>query len=123
MLFRSCRATNATLSLTNVQVAQTGDYSVIASNSFGLSASPNARLTVVPPPPSPRFNAPPVFGAGGFSATLAGLQDGAGYRVQVSSNLVAWSDVTNFTAALATRPFLDPTATNATQRFYRIVTP
>lgn len=117
-------ATNATLALTNVQVAQTGDYSVIASNSFGLSASPNARLTVVPPPPTaPHFNAPLMLGAGGFSATLAGLQATTGYRVQVSSNLVAWSEVTNFVAAAATRPFLDPTATNTTQRFYRIVTP
>ena len=40
-------ATNATLSLANVQPAQSGDYSVLAANSGGTITSAIARLTVV----------------------------------------------------------------------------
>ena len=43
-------ATNATLSLTNVQFADAGTYSVVASNAAGTDASPDAVLTVLSPP-------------------------------------------------------------------------
>ncbi len=39
-------ATNATLSLTNVQFAQAGNYVVIVTNPFGFTNSANASLTV-----------------------------------------------------------------------------
>ena len=41
-------ATSATLSLANVQVANSGNYSVIVSNSAGFTVSSNAILTVTP---------------------------------------------------------------------------
>ncbi|WP_160164593.1 hypothetical protein [Pedosphaera parvula] len=41
-------ATNSQLTLTNALVIQSGNYSLIASNSFGLSTSTNASLAVVP---------------------------------------------------------------------------
>lgn len=64
-------ATNSTLTLTNLQSTNAGDYSVIVSNAFGWDSSSNAALDVIPldhfswnPIPSPRFvNAP-------FSVTL-----------------------------------------------------
>lgn len=43
-------ATGATLALTNVQVADRGDYSVVVSNSVGLTVSSEARLSVRAPP-------------------------------------------------------------------------
>jgi alpha-tubulin suppressor-like RCC1 family protein len=43
-------ATNATLSLNNVQVSQAGNYSVLASNAYGSVASTSANLTVAVPP-------------------------------------------------------------------------
>jgi alpha-tubulin suppressor-like RCC1 family protein len=46
-------ATNATLMLNNVQLTQTGNYSVTVSNIVGLAASSNAVLTVVIPPTPP----------------------------------------------------------------------
>ena len=55
------RATNATLTLTNVQVGQTGDYTVLVTNLFGSILSSNALLVVSPDHfawghiPSPRF--------------------------------------------------------------------
>jgi hypothetical protein len=42
--------TNSTLTLTNVQPAQQGYYSVTVTNAFGKAASSNAFLTVLPPP-------------------------------------------------------------------------
>ena len=45
-------ATNATLSLTNVQLVQGGNYSVTVTNPWGASASSVALLTVIPPPGS-----------------------------------------------------------------------
>jgi hypothetical protein len=54
-------ATNATLTLTNVQFNQSGNYSVLVTNAYGSILSSNAVLTVTldhfawGPIPSPRF--------------------------------------------------------------------
>ncbi len=44
-------ATNSTLILTNVQLSQAGNYSVVVSNAVGTAASQTAVLTVAPAPP------------------------------------------------------------------------
>jgi hypothetical protein len=44
-------ATNSTLILTNVQLSQAGNYSVVVSNAFGTATSQTASLTVNPAPP------------------------------------------------------------------------
>ncbi len=44
-------ATNATLTLADVQLDQSGDYSVLVSNLYGTTNSAAAVLTVNPPPP------------------------------------------------------------------------
>jgi len=44
-------ATNTTLTLTNVQFSQAGNYAVLVTNSYGSILSSNAVLTVSPPPP------------------------------------------------------------------------
>ena len=55
-------ATNATLSLTNVQADQAGEYFVTVTNSLGVVTSEVAELTVyLPPPPQPP--APPLTSA------------------------------------------------------------
>lgn len=43
-------ATNASLTLTNVQAGNVGNYSVVVSNPFGTATSANAALTVHSPP-------------------------------------------------------------------------
>ena len=56
-----CGGTNTTLTLTNVQVSQAGNYAVLVTNLFGSILSSNAVLTVTldhfawGPIPSPRF--------------------------------------------------------------------
>jgi hypothetical protein len=51
-------ATNASLTLANVQLYQAGAYNVIVTNSTGSAVSSNALLTVqiVPPPPLPAYD-------------------------------------------------------------------
>jgi uncharacterized delta-60 repeat protein len=44
-------ATNATLTLTNVQLSQAGNYAVLVTNAYGSVLSSNAVLTVNPPSP------------------------------------------------------------------------
>jgi hypothetical protein len=44
-------ATDSALNLTNVQVSQSGTYTVQITNAFGIVLSSNAVLTVLPPPP------------------------------------------------------------------------
>ena len=44
-------ATNTTLTLTNVQLNQAGNYTVWVTNTYGSVLSSNAALTVNPPPP------------------------------------------------------------------------
>ena len=51
------------------------------------------------------------------------LEIGRAFRVQGSTNLVVWTDVTNFTSTGLAFQFLDAAATNQTRRFYRVVSP
>jgi hypothetical protein len=51
--------------------------------------------------------------------SLPGLE----YRIDASSDLLNWTAVTNFVSTNATMHFLDSSATNYDQRFYRAVVP
>jgi pectate lyase len=53
-------ATDATLTLTNVQVANAGSYSVVVNNLAGFVTSSNAILTVNTNPVAPVFNSQPA---------------------------------------------------------------
>lgn len=108
-------ATNATLLLTNVSVANAGAYSVSLSDPCGSITSQAAILTVLTPacilPDSlSRAN-------GQFSFTLQS-EPGSRVDIQVSTNLLEWSRLATLTNASGTLPFTD-TDTSLQQRFYR----
>ena len=48
---------------------------------------------------------------------------GVSYRVDVSTNLLNWSPFTNLVATKNEMQFIDSTATNSSQRFYRVHSP
>jgi parallel beta-helix repeat protein len=77
-------------------------------------------------PAPPSFVAPITMTSTGFVATLS-LAVGQSYRVQAATNLganpIGWTDLTNFTASATNFIFLDRSATNLPQRFYRVVSP
>jgi sugar lactone lactonase YvrE len=58
----------------------------------------------------------------GFGCSIC-LASGLNYRIQTSSNLSAWEDLTNFAPTGLTYSFWDSGATNLPQRFYRVVGP
>jgi alpha-tubulin suppressor-like RCC1 family protein len=79
-------ATNATLTLTNLQIADSGDYSVHITNAFGVTTSSNAVLTVIAPSCLPA----PAGLIGWWQAESNGL-DAASANLTTLSNGVAFS--------------------------------
>ncbi len=109
-------ATNATLQLSNVQVASAGKYSVVVSNSFGMVTSSPAALTLRDPPTLSASLNP----GGGLDLNFPGLSN-ATYNVMVSTNLLDWELLG---PAIPTAPgsyqFHDRAAVGEARRFYRV---
>jgi hypothetical protein len=125
-------ATNASLTLTNVQMTNAGNYSVTVTNRFGSTSSSNAVLTVTPLHhfgwaviPSPRFlNAPftvTIFAQDITNGTFAGFtgtvtlssSNGVPVAPQVSGNFSngVWTGtvtVTQLTSGLILKANDDP---------------
>jgi hypothetical protein len=110
-------ATNNSLSLTNVLVNQAGLYSVVVSNIYG-SVIASASLVVQP------F----IFTAGGtnlsltsngFQLQLNGIFASQSMVIYASSDMVSWLPIFTNSPTTGSVRYLDPAATNSSQRFYR----
>ncbi|MDB6066959.1 MAG: hypothetical protein JWR26_3167 [Pedosphaera sp.] len=113
-------ATNSTLTLTHVQAANQGSYSVVVNNAYGTVTSSSATLTVKPL----SFNTSPAntqMTAGGFHLQLDGLNGASPVVIYASPNMVDWQPIYTNPPVVGSLQFLDSTATNATKRFYRAV--
>ncbi len=108
-------ATDSALTLTNIQPADAGVYSVVVSNRAGVVTSSNATLAVIFP--QPQFSSVTLFGDT-VRFTLAG-ESGSSYVIQTSTNLMEWLDLTNAVINGHNFEFSNP-VTN-THRFYRAV--
>ncbi len=73
-------------------------------------------------PVPPLFLKPFTFDGSGFGFKLS-TQVNQSYRIQASTNLSDWMEVTNFVATADVVTVLDSSAINASPRFYRSVTP
>lgn len=106
-------ATAETLSLTNVQPADAGGYSVLVTNLAGTVTSAVARLRVLV---VPRL----VARAANGSIEL-GLDcgDGGSYLIQASTNLVDWRSIAQIAATSGSMSFTDTNAPSFDRRFYR----
>jgi uncharacterized repeat protein (TIGR03803 family) len=111
-------ATNRTLNLANVSLADAATYSVVVSSALGSATSAGARLTVV---------YPPVFLAtvkSNCTLTLTwSAAAGQRYRLQYSTNLATtnWTFQGGFiTASGSSATASDNACTNA-REFYRVV--
>jgi hypothetical protein len=85
-------ATNSVLSITNIQIAQTGDYSLVASNAYG-SVTNAVVLTVLPPPVLAlvghwSFSQQTLANSGASGST----NDGAYFEAEASSTPVFSTD-------------------------------
>jgi hypothetical protein len=112
-------ATNAFLTLINIQATNAGTYSVTVSNVAGSVTSTNALLTVSAGTPARPQLSGFGYNNGTFSLTVSG-DPGLDYIVQASTNLTDWTSI--FTNHSPIPPFVwtDLVASNFSQRFYRI---
>lgn len=106
-------ATNASLALTNIQLADAGNYYVVVTNVLGSIISSNALLSVYASA-APVLNAFTFSQSGGAQFTVSGVP-GFNYTVETSTNLIDWILLMS-----GNSPFIF-TDTNAalSQRFYR----
>ncbi|HSY17565.1 MAG TPA: immunoglobulin domain-containing protein [Candidatus Acidoferrales bacterium] len=112
-------ATNATLTLNNIQATNAGSYYAAVTNAAGSAASTNAFLTVAVGAPAKPQVAGINFSNGIFQLTING-DAGPDYIIQASTNLVTWQSL--FTNHLPVPPFnwSDSNAASFTRRYYRI---
>jgi hypothetical protein len=115
-------ATSNFLTLTNVQGANAGTYSItisvtgpgatppIAPATFAATLSVNGGLTLA---------SPQLLVNGTFTALLQAGGGTGTYTVEVSTNLIDWTTLTTVNYTNGPTPFSDPGATNSRQRFYR----
>ena len=110
-------ATSSSLTITNAQLADQGDYTVVVSNAVGSITSPAAHLTVQMAAAGP-FQLANIKPAAGFlSFDITGPSQ-TNYVIWTSTNLSVWSKLqTNFSAS-GTVHFTDSNAPAPT-RFYR----
>lgn len=73
-------------------------------------------------PVCPCLSAIRLAGNRGFQLTMVG-EIGTRYRIETSTNLIAWSPWTGFVASNLVTHLADPGATNLSYRFYRAVSP
>ncbi len=109
-------ATTSALTLTNAQGTNAGFYSVLVSNSVGTVSSSNALLTVPLPLQIAWFD----HDVNGVSRLLVSGTFGTTNIIEMSTNLVNWIELTNFTMGDVALEFFEA-FTNEPTRFYRVI--
>jgi hypothetical protein len=107
-------ATNSTLSLTNVQLANQGHYRIIVTNLVGV-ASASAMLTVGTPI---LLQDVQWLGNGSVRVRLSGVPN-RNHVIEVSPNLTDWTTLDTLAYTNGLMPFTDTTVSGTTNRFYR----
>ena len=72
--------------------------------------------------PRPTISQPGVLNGNAFSLVVSG-ELGRQYRIQVSTNLVIWTDVLSMISTNSTWEYVDRSFSNNTARFYRVASP
>ena len=117
-------ATNFTLSLTNVQPANTGPHFVIVTNPYGAATSSVATLSIPGQPVS--FATGPgalQFATGQFQLQISGLTGQGPVIIESSADFVNWQPIFTNLPGYGQFQFTDTNAGNLPLNFYRAVTP
>lgn len=108
-------ASSVQLQLSNVEQPDSGDYSVLVSNSAGSTVSRPARLTVLcEAPPLLTVRLSPTAGVEISGSTPAGTR----LSLELSTNLIIWTPLVTLTNSGAF-VWNDPPPASSPQRFYR----
>ena len=114
-------ANSATLSITSASVANAGNYSVIVSNSFGMTTNLVGTLSVTTVPVSFATNGAAIqLQSGLVILQINGLTGLEATIIETSSNLINWIPIYTNSTASGTIQVIDATVSNAPMRFYRI---
>ncbi|EEF59994.1 hypothetical protein [Pedosphaera parvula] len=97
-------------------IYETNGPATSVSSMFRRDRKHNARATQM------AFNSSKQLPDGTARMNLR-LEPGASYRVQASTDLVQRLDLTNFVSSSLSIQFTDTSATNYSQRFYRLASP
>ena len=110
--------------ITGLMFANTGldgdPLSYTATFSDGSQGIYTVNVAAEPALVPPRFVGPFISSSAGFVFNLA-LVTNQNYRIQASTNLTAWVDLTNILATSPTIQSVDPAAANFSRRFYRVI--
>ena len=109
--------TSTGLALTNIQAADAGIYSVIATNIAGSVTSSNALLSIIPTQPA-EFQLIGLQPDGSLQLVGNG-QAGATYVIETSTNLVNWTVLTDLEATNGVLEWNFVPSANDAQRFFR----
>jgi hypothetical protein len=109
--------TNCSITLTNVQLTDSGSYRVVLTNSGSVTPTVNATFTVAVVPATV-LRDPQVLANGQVEMKLSGNPNQS-YEIQISSNLVNWSALSTIVYTNGLMPFTDATAVGVNNRFYR----
>jgi hypothetical protein len=112
------QATTASITLTNVQPIQSGPYQVTVSNVAGAVTFETS--LIVDPPRGP-FHLAAIRNPSGPGIRVQLLGAGPGnYELEISTNLWEWVPAGVTTVTEDPAVLVDPTATSADLRFYRV---
>jgi len=116
--------TNAWANWTTTLELAAGTNTVLAYalNAGGITSLTNRLSAVSSNTFKLQLSLPAAQATNGLSFNLQ-LSPNLSGHLQVSTNLVSWTTLTNFTGTNPVLPFLDPAATNGGRRFYRAVIP
>ncbi len=114
----------SSLTLNNVTSNNIGNYFVVISNVVGSVTSSVVALSVIY---NPSLTPAQLYflshsGLNGDSLMIA-MEAGKNYRVQATTNLQSWFDVTNFLSTSTLMDYTNSLSTNADTMFYRVVSP
>jgi hypothetical protein len=115
-------ATSPALTLTNVQMAQAGGYSVLVTNIAGSVTSVAASLTVALPTVTLAVDSTAALSPTGFTFQVS-VPTGLTYVIQASSDFQTWTPIATNVSATGSDTFTDPAAANNPIQFYRTVIP
>ena len=112
------------LQLDNVSTNDSGSYQLVLTNAVGSVTSSVARLTILVNGAS---SAPYLWllnhDPSGGDGIMIALESGRNYRVQSSTDLTSWTDVTNFLSHSSLVVFTNSNFENLPSLYYRVVTP
>ena len=110
-------ATNSSLTLSNFQLANEGNYRLVVVNDYGSATSMDARVMAGS---IPRLFSPIRRADHSFQLQLVGLAN-SNYVIQASSNLVDWQTLNTVSSTNGFLDYVDTDAVNWNSRYYRAI--